>query len=80
MSNILGKVSCIATIVARTFVAQAADPNTVTIAAVAGVYQGLKYKGSIKNGLKASLATFVVFGTANAVVNVVTNWELVKKS
>lgn len=80
MSNILGKVSCIATIVARTFVAQAADPNTVTIAAVAGVYQGLKYKGSIKTGLKASLATFVVFGTANSVVNVVSNWELVKKS
>lgn len=80
MSNILGKVSCIATIVARSFVAEAADPNCMSLAAAVGLYQGLKYKGSIKSGVKGSLATIVVFGTVNAVTNVVDNWELVKES
>ena len=80
MLNILGKVSCIATIVARSFAVEATDPNCLSLAAVTGLYQGLKYKGSIKAGIKGSLATVVVFGALTSVENIVRNWELVKES
>lgn len=80
MLNILGKVSCIATIVARSFVAEAYDPNCLSFVGIVGLTQGLKYKGSIKSGLKGSLATFVVIGAVNSITNVVDNWELVKES
>ena len=80
MSNILGKVSCIATIVARSFAAEVADPTALSFVGIVGLTQGLKYKGSIKSGLKGSLATFVVIGAVNSVTNVVDNWELVKRS
>lgn len=80
MSNILGKVSCIATIVARSFAAEVADPKALSFVGIVGLTQGLKYKGSIKSGLKGSLATFMVIGAVNSVTNVVDNWELVKKS
>lgn len=80
MLNILGKVSCIATIVARSFAIEATDPNALSSAMVVGLYQGLKYKGSIKAGVKGSIATLVVFGTMNSIENIVRNWELVKES
>lgn len=50
-----------------------------SLATVVGLYQGLKYKGNLKNGLLGGLATLITIGTANGIYNVVTNFDYIKQ-
>ena len=47
-------------------------------AALVGLSQGLKYKGSIKLGIQGGLATLVVIAGANGAYNVVSYWDKIK--
>lgn len=52
--------------------------DTFAIAAAAGLYQGLKYKGSIVRAIKACAATAVGLAVLNGVQNVVVHWDKIK--
>ena len=48
-------------------------------AASIGLYQGLKYTGSVKNGIIGGLATLGVITGANGIYNIAKNWDGIKK-
>lgn len=50
---------------------QLLNEDTILISAAMGLYQGLKYRGSFKNGIKGGLATLVTISAINGVLNVV---------
>ena len=52
---------------------------TIGMAAVIGLQQGLKYKGSIKQGVIGCTAVLGVMMAANGINNVVVNWDKIKK-
>lgn len=56
------------------------DPSTYTYAAAIGLFQGLKYRGSISQGIKAGVATIGVFVGANVIQNIVNNRDEIKKA
>lgn len=58
---------------------QMGDKATTQIAIGAGIMQGLKYRGNFKRGVKAGLVTYGVIAGANTVMNVASNWDLIKK-
>lgn len=43
--------------------------------AITGLYQGLKYKGSIRNGITGVLATLLTFATMGGIYNVVAEYK-----
>lgn len=43
--------------------------------AITGLYQGLKYKGSIRNGITGILATLLTFATMGGIYNVVAGYK-----
>lgn len=46
-----------------------------TFSAVTGLYQGLKYKGSVRNGITGALATLLTFATMGGIYNVVAGYK-----
>ena len=54
------------------------DEN-LQVAVGVGLYQGLKYNGSFKRGLKAASTTMAVIATVNGVLTVMSNVELIQK-
>jgi hypothetical protein len=54
------------------------DKATTAWAAGIGLYQGLKYNGSLKNGMQAGIATAVTFGVMGGLNAVHDNWNSIK--
>lgn len=46
-----------------------------TFSGITGLYQGLKYKGSIRNGITGALATLSTFATMGGIYNVVAGYK-----
>lgn len=59
------------------FVEQVCDESAVSIGLATGFYQGLKYNGSFKRGLKAGVITIGAIGAANGAMNVIKNWDTI---
>lgn len=59
---------------------QMADVKTFQYAAGVGLWQGLKYRGSVTQGLKAGVATIVVLNGVNIVSNLIRNADAIKKA
>ena len=57
---------------------QLEQPDTYKWAAGIGLYQGLKYGGSVTRGLKGSFATVVVMTGANIINNLVKHKDDIK--
>jgi hypothetical protein len=74
------KAEAVTEIVVGSFEAQLKDPRTFQFAAGIGLYQGLKYRGSLKQGLKAGVAAVGVMASCNAIVNIINNYEDIKKA
>lgn len=49
------------------FVSQMFDEGTIGLACLVGLSQGLKYKGSLKNGIQAGAATIIAISVVNGV-------------
>lgn len=49
------------------FVTQMFNEETIGLACLVGLSQGLKYKGSLKNGIQAGAATIVAISVINGV-------------
>lgn len=49
------------------------------LAAVVGLQQGLKYKGSIKTGIAGGTAVLAVLSGANALWNVASEWDKIQQ-
>ena len=60
----------------RTFTGE----ENIQIAAAVGLYQGLKYNGSLKRGLKAGAVTMGAIATINGVLTVMGNLELIAET
>lgn len=54
------------------------DTKTHMFAAGIGLMQGLKYKGSLSNGIKGGLAAYGALIVANTIQNVVHNRDTIK--
>lgn len=54
------------------------DKKTHMFAIGVGLMQGLKYKGSLTNGIKGGLAGYGALIMANAIQNIVANRESIK--
>jgi hypothetical protein len=59
---------------------QIRDVKTFQWAAGIGLYQGLKYRGSLKQGLKAGVATIVVVTGCNIISNVINKIDDIRKA
>lgn len=59
----------------KAFMAQATEEGTIASSFVVGLAQGVKYKGSVKNGVIAGIVTDVAISTVNGIIRVVQNWK-----
>jgi hypothetical protein len=59
---------------------QLQDVRTYQFAAGIGLYQGLKYRGNLGQGIKAGLASIVVFTGCSVVSNLVRNFDNIKNA
>ena len=60
--------------------AQLMEEHTWAVATGFGIYQGLKYNGSVKRGLGTGVAILGIVSGVNAVRNIVGSWSLIKKA
>jgi hypothetical protein len=67
-------------IVVGSTIAQLQEVRTWQVAAGVGLWQGLKYKGNLGQGLKAGVATVVVMAGVNAVSNAIKNIDDIKNA
>lgn len=74
------KLKLVKEITVDSAMAQLADPMTYRFSAGIGLYQGLKYKGNLGQGLKAGLAGLVVVTGCNVVVNLVRKYDDIKNA
>ena len=77
-NKIMRQAKVIGTIVAESSKLVVADDKTHTLAGAVGLYQGLKYKGSFKTGIKGGLAVYGVLIAANSIQNIVHNFDVIK--
>jgi len=77
--NTLEKIQFIATTFKDGVKSQLTQQWTWGAAISIGLYQGLKYKGSLRTGLAGGLATLGVFAGASGVYNIVANWDKIEK-
>ena len=49
------------------------SPEALGVSATIGIYQGLKYNGSLKRGVKAGVVVATVYGCINGVMSVAGN-------
>lgn len=76
--DILQKCQFIGTVFTGGAKAQLKQEWTWAAAAVAGLYQGLKYKGSLKSGIAGGVAVLGTLAIASGVYNLVMNGEKIK--
>ena len=50
----------------------------IGVSTISGIWTGLKYKGSVKNGIKAGAATYLSLRCVSGFQNVINNWDEVK--
>lgn len=74
------KVAVIKDIVIERTLAQIEDPRTLGLAGSAGLWQGLKYRGSLKLGLKAGLATAGVMVGLNVINGLIEDKDKIKNA
>jgi hypothetical protein len=74
------QVELVKTIVVESAVAQMQDVRTFQWAAGIGLYQGLKYRGSLRAGMKAGIASVAVITGCNAVSNIIRNIDNIKNA
>jgi hypothetical protein len=58
---------------------QMGNPQTAQIAIGVGLYQGLKYGGNLKRGLKGGLAAYGVTVGASVVTNLINNIDFINE-
>ena len=75
-----GKMNLIKDIAVESAIAQIQDVRTFKWAAGVGLYQGLKYKGSLGQGMKAGLATIAVVTGCNIVSNLINKIDEIKNA
>lgn len=51
----------------------------IGVSTVSGIWTGLKYKGSVKNGVKAGAATYLSLRCVSGLQNVINNWHEVRR-
>lgn len=78
--NTLEKANFIGAIITGSAKKQLSEEWTWGAAVSVGIYQGLKYKGSIKNGLAAGAATLIAITGANCIYNIVAFWPKIKEA
>lgn len=74
------RLGIVKTIAVDSTMAQLQEVKTWQLAAGVGLWQGLKYRGNLGQGLKAGLATVVVTTGVNIVSNVIKNIDNIKKA
>lgn len=62
------------------FRAQATDESTAGVAIAGGLWQGMKYKGDLKKGLKAGAVIELSLCVGNGIRNVVRNYGKAKRA
>jgi hypothetical protein len=77
--TIFEKTQFIGTVFMGGVKAQLSQSWTWEAAASVGLYQGLKYKGSIRTGMAGGIATLMVLGGAAGLYNVIGNWNRMKE-
>lgn len=74
------KMKVIGEISYQTIISALEDPTIYASAASIGLYQGLKYNGSFKRGIKGGLGTAGVYIGVNIVRNIVVNRDVIKNT
>ena len=59
---------------------QLQDVKTFQWGAAIGLYQGLKYRGNLSQGIKAGIATIAVVTGCNVISNLINNIDEIKKA
>lgn len=59
---------------------QLANEDTFVMGIGVGLYQGLKYNGSLTRGIKAGVVTMLVVSGATGVMNVLQNRDKIKEA
>ena len=80
MKKFVRKAKMIGYIFGRGVVLQSVESSSVGIATTVGLYQGLKYNGSLARGVKAAGATLAVLCTFNGVNMVIRNIDAIKQA
>jgi hypothetical protein len=78
--NILEKANFVGKVFMGGVKAQLKQEWTWGLAASVGLYQGLKYTGSIKNGISGGAAALIVMAGASGLCNVAENWDGIKRA
>jgi hypothetical protein len=74
------KLNVIKNIVLESGTVMLEDKRIYQAAAGIGLWQGLKYRGSFKQGLKAGIATIGVMAGANIIYNIVQSSDEIKNA
>lgn len=74
------RVAMVKEIAVASAMTQLQDARTFQFAAGIGLWQGLKYRGSLSQGLKAGVAGIAVITGCNVVVNLVNKIDDIKKA
>lgn len=74
------RVEVVKDIAVASALTQLQDPKTFQFAAAIGLWQGLKYRGSLKQGVKAGIAGLAVVTGCTVVVNLVQNMDDIKNA
>lgn len=78
MKVFLRKAKAASAIFVKGFVAQV--ESTIWIATAIGLYQGLKYGGSIARGVKTGVIVLTALGTATGVSDLLANRETINRA
>ena len=65
MESLQKKAKVAGKIFGEAFLVQMGSESTLTVGVASGLYQGLKYNGSVKRGVKAAAATMGVMCALN---------------
>lgn len=79
LKSTMDKIGKGAKVFGEAFVKQVTNVDTIASGMGVGVYQGLKYNGSIERGVKAGLSYVGIMGALNGVTRVVQNWTEITK-
>lgn len=74
------KAGVITDLVIGSVAAQLKDARTFQFAAGIGLYQGLKYRGNLGQGVKAGIAAVGVMTSCNIVSNLINHYDEIKKA
>lgn len=74
----IAKVRKTADLFGEGFRKNAGSDFDVGVSTISGIWTGLKYKGSVKNGLKAGVSTYLALRVVSGAQNVINHWDEVK--